>query len=76
MKKRKDREGWLVKGNPTKGNNHWTKKQLKGKVATLVKKQLKKQKPDADAGAAELDKLLAVLASSVAPLAPHGTVVM
>ena len=29
-------------GAPNKGNNHWTKKQIKGKVAALVKEQLKK----------------------------------
>ena len=55
-------------GAPTKGNNHWTKKQIKGKVAALVKEQLKKQKPDADAEAAELDKLLAVLAPPAVPV--------
>ena len=42
-----NRKGKFGKGNgkggvPTKGNNHWTKKQNKGKVAALVKEQLKK----------------------------------
>ena len=53
---------------PTKDNNHWTKKQIKGKVAALVKEQSKKQKPDADAEVAELDKLLAVLAPPAVPV--------
>ena len=51
-----------------KGDNHWTKKTIKGKVAALVKEQLKNQKPDADAEAAELDKLLHVLAPPAVPV--------
>ena len=44
MKKRKDGKGWPSKGNPHRGNNHWTKKQIKGEVAALLKEQLKTRK--------------------------------
>ena len=56
-------------GKPTTKNNHWTKK-IKGKVATLVKEQLKKQKSEIDAETAELEKLVAVLAPQVVPSDP------
>ena len=37
-------------------------------MSALVKEQLKKQKPDADAEAAELEMLLAVLAPPAVPV--------
>ena len=33
---------------PTKGNNYWTKKQIKGEVAALFKEQLKKKEDGKD----------------------------
>ena len=56
-------------GKPTTKDNHWTKK-IKGKVATLVKEQLKKQKSEIDAETAELEKLVAVLAPQAVPSDP------
>ena len=37
-------KGKVKSGTTTKGNNHWTKKKVEGKVAALVKEQLKKIK--------------------------------
>ena len=37
-------KGKRKSNTPTKGNNHWTKKQIKGEVAALLKEQLKKIK--------------------------------
>ena len=38
----KFRKGKGKSGTPTKGNNHWTTKPIKGEVAVLVREQLKK----------------------------------